>query len=291
MNLMQLKYFDAVCSFGTVSGAAEYLHIAQPSLSSAIKELEAEFGVELFRRHHKGMELTSQGIVLKKMSDELLEKALKTEKIMKDLGIERKVLRLGVPPMIGSLVLPNIYRDFYNRYEDVEIEITEGGRKDLMRNLEDDCLDMVFLSHNTAPSSNLCVMPLTCLETVCCVSEKCKLSKKEYVTPKDLENTPLVLFENSFFQTDEIKRWFEKSGVEPKVLLQTEQLSTLLSIVSNNTAVGFIFKQLTEKRRDIISLPIQTPMYVDVSLVWKKDMYMFSSMKKFKEYASREKLF
>ena len=61
MNLMQLKYFNAICTFGTVSGAAEYLHIAQPSLSNAIKELEGEFGVLLFSRRHRGMVLTPAG--------------------------------------------------------------------------------------------------------------------------------------------------------------------------------------------------------------------------------------
>ena len=66
VNLVQLKYFQAVCSYRTVSNAAEYLHISQPSLSCAIKELESEFGVLLFRRHHRGMKLTSEGEVLYK---------------------------------------------------------------------------------------------------------------------------------------------------------------------------------------------------------------------------------
>ena len=63
MNLIQLKYFHAVCQFQTVSEAAEYLYISQPSLSNAIKELENEFGVALFRRHHRGMTLTEEGRV------------------------------------------------------------------------------------------------------------------------------------------------------------------------------------------------------------------------------------
>ena len=47
MNLNQLKYFCTVCLFQTVSDAAEYLHISQPSLSGAIKDLENEFGVRI----------------------------------------------------------------------------------------------------------------------------------------------------------------------------------------------------------------------------------------------------
>ena len=61
MNLNQLKYFYAVCEHGSLSDAAEYLYISQPSLSASIKALEKEFGVTLFSRRHQGMELTKEG--------------------------------------------------------------------------------------------------------------------------------------------------------------------------------------------------------------------------------------
>ncbi|MBO7289618.1 MAG: LysR family transcriptional regulator, partial [Clostridia bacterium] len=48
MNINQLKYFNTVCEYGKVSLASQILHISQPSLSAAIKELEHEFGVNLF---------------------------------------------------------------------------------------------------------------------------------------------------------------------------------------------------------------------------------------------------
>ena len=111
MNLVQLKYFHAVCKFQTVSEPARYLSISQPSLSSAIKELENEFGVTLFRRHYRGMVLTEEGEIFYKASKDILEKCEQVENEMKDLGSKRKKLRLGIPPMIGSLTLANIYQD------------------------------------------------------------------------------------------------------------------------------------------------------------------------------------
>ena len=50
MKLYQLRYFTAVCRYGYVTKAAEELHVTQPSVSSAIKELEDEFSVNLFHR-------------------------------------------------------------------------------------------------------------------------------------------------------------------------------------------------------------------------------------------------
>ena len=113
MNLTQLKYFKAVCIYKTVSAAAEYLHISQPSLSNAIKEMEKEFGVSLFSRCHRGMVLTAEGKILFKMCDDVLERAEEMEKVMNDLGTERKRLREYIKKhvcvffLLGNIKLQN----------------------------------------------------------------------------------------------------------------------------------------------------------------------------------------
>ena len=68
MNLIQLRYFQAVCACGNLTQAAQQLHISQPSLSSAIQTLEKEFGVGLFVRQYRGVELTAEGEQLLKLS-------------------------------------------------------------------------------------------------------------------------------------------------------------------------------------------------------------------------------
>lgn len=284
MNFTQLKYFNAVCTYQTVSAAAEYLHISQPSLSAAIKELERDFGVTLFQRHHRGMMLTPEGELFYKMSKDLLNRAEQLEHIMNDLGKERKVLRLGVPPMIGSLLLPYIYREFLTMHPDISLEITEGGRDELLSRLSEDFLDMVFLPHNRPIDPNLSALKTASLEIVCCAAKNNPILINKEVSASDLANTPLVLFKNSFFQTEEIKKWFAVEGIKPNILLQTAQLSTVESIISNNTAVGFLFRPLIESNPALVAVPTRSPIYVDVSLVWKKDAYFLGCMKEFKEY-------
>lgn len=61
MTLSQLKYVVEVVSAGTISKAAENLYLAQPSLTAAIKELEAELGITIFKRTNKGVVLTADG--------------------------------------------------------------------------------------------------------------------------------------------------------------------------------------------------------------------------------------
>ncbi len=99
-----------------------------------------------------------------------------------------------------------------------------------------------------------------------------------------LENVPLVLFENSFFQTEKIKKWFDSEKIKPNIIMQSKQLSTMLSMISKNVAVGFVFKEITRTNKDFVPLPCKTPMYADMSLVWNKNSYNFNSMEKFKNY-------
>ncbi len=291
MNLNQLKYFYTVCIYGSLSDASEYLYISQPSLSAAIKALEKEFGVSLFTRRHQGMELTKEGKMLYEMCKDILVRTEQLENIMKDLGNERSRLRLGVPPMIGSLILPYIYCEFCQLYPDVTLEIVEGGRSELLDKLSENYLDMVFLLQNTPLDAKYVSTGLAHLEIVCCASKDNEIAKLAFVSPANLKEIPLVLFQNSFFQTEEIKKWFACEKIPPNIILQTNQLSTMLSMISKNVAIGFTFRELTKANQDFVAIPTENPIFVDACLVWKKDSYNFNSMEKFKKYIKKNNPF
>lgn len=291
MNFIKLKYFNAVCQFQSISVAADFLHISQPSLSSAIKELESEFGVSLFSRHYRGVSLTPEGQVLYDFSKDILHRLEQVQDIMKDLGDGRKKLRLGVPPMIGSLILPHIYGDFLLHNRDVELEITEGGRQSLVQKLSENYLDMVFLSHGGPLDSTYTTLLVTQLEIVCCAAKNHPITKYETITPSLLQNTPLVLFKDSFFQTEKIKEWFRGEQIVPNIILQTEQLSAMQSMITNNLAVGFMFRQMVDANPDLVAIPTVEPLNVNISLIWKKDAYFFQSMNVFKKYINEKNPF
>lgn len=281
MNITQLKYFRAICTYHSVSSAAEYLHISQPSLSNAIKDLENEFGVALFRRHHRGMTLTQEGEALLRMSHQIIGGMEQAEDLMRSLGKERRRLRLGVPPMIGSLILTKIYREFLPNNPELSLHITEGGHKELMQKLRDDLVDMVFISHSGHMEKFYDSVKVAQFPIVFCTTKENPLSKHSAVTPQDVAKTPLVLFDDSFFQTEKIKKWFSDSGIYPKIILQTHQLSTIQTIISGNIAAGFMFRQLIEANPKLIPIPTEYPMMADISLVWKRENHLSDSMRSF----------
>jgi len=75
MTLQQLKYILAIVACGSISEAAKRLYVSQPSLSSAVKELEEEFGIEIFVRSPKGIALTNEGIEFLAYARQVVEQA------------------------------------------------------------------------------------------------------------------------------------------------------------------------------------------------------------------------
>ena len=73
MTLIQLKYFQTICKYNNITRASAELHVSQPSLSNAVKELEREFGVSLFTRRSRGLELTPEGRYFLDEADKLLD--------------------------------------------------------------------------------------------------------------------------------------------------------------------------------------------------------------------------
>lgn len=284
MNLLQLKYFHAVVTYRTVSLAAEHLYISQPSLSNAIRALEKEFGVCLFQRRYNGMLLTPEGTKLYNATKDLLSRFDEVERMMHRIGKDAHSLRLGIPPMISSFIFSDIYKDFVLKHPTVELTITEKGRDELLDRLNDGLLDVVLLPHAKPFDSSICAKKIGTLEIVCCVRGCHPLSAAASVSAKELASYPLVLFSDTFFQTQTIREWFARAGAVPSVSVQTEQLSTAESMIESGLAVGFMFKTLVDRNDALTSITPEPRILMDVSVLRKKDVFISEGMKSFERY-------
>lgn len=277
MTLDQLRYFQAVCKYNSVSRASEHLNISQPSVSNAISKLEAEFGTMLFTRQNKRLILTKEGIMLLELANNLLLNADHALQTMKELS-DNKTLNLGVPPMLSSFILPILYRDFFKNYPDFRINIIEDDRTGLIRMLDEHKINMAFLPHDGPIDVQLNSQAMIEFDNVCCVSKYHRLSQKESLTIEDIKDVHLVLFKNSFFQTERILERFNQSGYNPNILLQTAQVTTMQNMAASGLAVGFIFKFLLESTSDLVGIPLDPPMRTQISLVWKQGEHLSNNM-------------
>lgn len=285
MTITKLEHFHAVCKFQSVTKAAKYLHISQPSVTASIRDLEAEFHVNLFRHEGKRLILTTEGEFLLEHAGQLLKEYTQLSRQMQDLGKNKNLFRLGVPPMAGTIFLPGLYKAFHNKYPEIQLSITECGSIQAMKLLEKGKLDLAMASLSTLPDVRLQTLRLGRSKVMLCVSPEHRLIHEKAIKFSMLKDEPLVLFQEDSAPEIAIERIFEREGIVPNVLLYSSQLSMIKQFILDGTAAAFLFEDLVKEDKDIISIPFEQEINFDVVLMWKKNQYLYSDVSCFLEFA------
>jgi len=201
---------------------------------------------------------------------------------MINAGHNRKTLHIGVPPMIGSLILPQVFALFSDD-ADIHLEITEAGHNKLVSELKNTALDLAFLPHDGPVAPELGSVPIRMLETVFVTSTDSPLASRSSVSFPELADNRLILFQSGFFQNTIITRTFRQLGIIPNILTESSQLSTLISVIRSGIADGFLFRNVAEAYSGIVPISLDPPLQVQISLCWNKSAYMNTDMLKFIE--------
>jgi len=128
MTLDQLEIFLAVAQHLHFTRAAEALYITQPSVSAAIQSLEKQYGVELFNRVGRRVELTQAGQLLQSEAQKVLDQVALVERGLRELNdLQRGELNLGASQTIGNYWLPSFISRFKRQYPNIRVDCTLGN--------------------------------------------------------------------------------------------------------------------------------------------------------------------
>lgn len=127
MKLTQLEYFCVAARYHNITKAAKELFVTQPSISNAIKALEEEFGVNLFFRNNNKLTLTPEGELFYKSAEGLLAHADSVEMEFHELRKKITPIRIGIPPMLGTIYLPELYLSLKGNFPEVDFRLFEFG--------------------------------------------------------------------------------------------------------------------------------------------------------------------
>ena len=276
MTLSQLLYFQTASHLGSITKAAEQLHISQPSVSIASRSLENEVGLTLLDRSGRGFALTKAGRLFLLETDRLLTHADDFEREMKELAHGSRTLQLGIPPMIGSVLLPVLLGCKDPGLP--RLQIVEHSGDHLMSELEAHKLDMAFVPHSgPVPElyESLLVMET---ESVLCIPAAHPLASYTQVSVDKVEDLPLVLqFQDGGYHSELLLERFRAAGIRPDILLRTNQLSTIQELIRRGRAAGFLFSSIAETIPGSRMVSLDPPFRVSVSIVWRKDFHVSRS--------------
>ncbi|HEY0274886.1 MAG TPA: LysR family transcriptional regulator [Paenirhodobacter sp.] len=233
ITLRQLEYFVAVGECGSIAMAAEKVSVSSPSISAAIAQLEAEFGLQLFiRRHAHGLSLTQGGVRFMAHARAVLDRARGLNDLANDIsGKVRGPLNVGCLVTFAQIVLPQLRRGFVDLWPEVEFHQFERDQQEIFEGLRDARLD-IALSYDLNIPADLDFIPLIDLPPFALLNETHDLAHLDSVSASDLGDYPMVLLDLPM-SAEYFLSFFTAMGINPIIAERTRDIAVMRSLVAN----------------------------------------------------------
>lgn len=255
MNFLTIEYFLTAAEELNFTRAASRLYISPQSLSSHIAKLEEELGVELFNRTHP-MTLTYAGEVFCRRMGEIMDIKRQTSQELRDIkDFRRGVLSVGISHTRGRVIMPAVLPDYHEKFPTIEIKLFEGNTETLDTALGNGDIDLMIgllpFSGQGVESISICPEEILLLVPDVLL-RRCFPDNYEYICSRLNEKINIRLFENCPFilmnPGNRVSRIaediFAEAGINPTILLKTENIETLLELCSRGMGITFYPKTL-----------------------------------------------
>jgi len=230
-TLRQIEYFVAVGEAGSIARAAERINVSSPSISAAITQLEAEFGLPLFvRQHAQGLSLTQAGREMLAQARVVLREAGSLTDIAGDIsGQVRGPLAVGCLVTFAQLVLPGLRRGFQQAHPEVQMRQHEMNQVELFSALRRSEIDLA-LTYDLGLPADLQFTPLLQLPPFALLSPDHPLAGRAAVSVDDLKDHPMVLLDLPL-SADYFLSFFDALGAKPIIAERTRDMAVMRSLV------------------------------------------------------------
>ena len=274
LNLTHVLYFCQIVEHKSMSQAADVLHIAQPSLSMAIKKLEENLGFSLFERKNRQLYLTPQGKAFYEEAKLLVEHSRALEERIDDIKANKHRIRLGISPMISSSIIPLIFDLFAKDHPHIEFEIVETGVLQLQSLLQKQKLDVAFLNQNTSQPIDIQFHQLFQSQYHLYVGENDPLRQvyedkgQQPLTIQDYYQSPMVFYRHTSYIQTQLTKAFEEHHYLPRILMRTTQIQTVKQLVKNSVACAFLIDISVLPQDCLYQIETEHSFTVDVGIAY-----------------------
>ena len=233
MDIAQLKTLIHVAELGSVSRAAERLHIAQPALSRQIRLLERELGVLLFERHGRGMVITDIGRDILEHAARILSEM---EAIRALAGSDTRALRgmitLGTTPTVAEIATVPLVRMVTEAQPQLAIRVTSAFSGHLLDWLQRGELDLA-VSYDPKPLKSLRIVPVMVEELLFVTAAKTPRSLPASMSFRDLAETRLVLPSPRHGLRTIVEDCAAKAGITLRASVEADAFGAMIDLVRN----------------------------------------------------------
>ena len=236
----QLEYMVAVGDAGTIALASQRINVSSPSISAAISQLEEEFGIQLFVRHHaRGLSLTPGGRRLFNEARRILETAGALNDLANDISeTARGPIAIGTIVTVAPLLSAAMRRSFEQAFPDASVSLREGNQIELLRMIGRAEID-VALSYDLEIPNDVHFEPLATLPPIAILPADHPLAQREGLSRHDLREEAYILLDLPISR-DYFLSLFQREGLKPKIVERTTQMTEQCTHLFEMTGVKIL---------------------------------------------------
>ena len=277
MELRVLRYFLTIVRKGSITHAANSLHITQPTLSRQIRDLEEELGQKLFTRSNYSMILTPEGMVLKKRAEEIIALVDKAEAEFYSMGNEVSGdIYIGGGETKSMKAIADIMKKLQTSCPSINYHLYSGNSEDVTERLDKGLLDFGILIQ-PADIAKYDYINLPTKDTWGVIMRKdSPLAHKETIRKEDLLELPLICSRQAIMRkwtNNEFTAWFG-NDFEKLHIVSTFNLVYNASIMAE-AGIGYViaFDKIvtTTANSSLCFKPLEPRLESGMAIVWKKD--------------------
>ncbi len=274
MELRVLKYFLMVAREENITKAAALLHITQPTLSRQLMQLEEELGVKLFRRSKHSNILTEDGMLLKRRAQELVSLSNKTiqELSHKDTMLSGEIA-IGCGETKSMSFISDRIRDFRQLHHLVQFSIHSAIADDIKERIERGILDMGLLTEPVDIGKYEFIRMPQKEQWGILTRRDSELVGKEYVTPEDLADVPLLMVKRELVK-NELSSWFGDYYERLQIAATYNLIINAAAMVKSGIGAALCFNLGAIYDDELCFIPLEPALKTGSVLVWKKNQTM-----------------
>lgn len=232
------KVFYAVAECNSFSKAVDVLHISQPAISYAIKELEYQLNTKLFIRENRQIKLTDDGEKLMYYLRRAFNDINIAERILKENKKEYSgVVKIGIYEHISLVLLPKLFEEFISKYPDVKFEVTTSSSSELKEKLKNRELDFIIIQYPLLMEENQVFTEEKLFEL-----ENCFFATKEIhdqYKENNLKELPLILPFRGYVDIDTLDVLLATTNIKIKNNCRIYTFELTKKLVLQNLGIGW----------------------------------------------------
>ncbi|MFP7296340.1 LysR family transcriptional regulator [Neobacillus niacini] len=277
MHFEQLQYIAEIGKQGSITTAAEKLHVSPPAISKSISNLEKELGIQIFKRSKTGMVPTQQGKAVIKKAYEVLSK-------IHELREEAKLQEALAKTEIKISCLPGLTYSAFNSllklqgdFPEIIVEIQEDDLRKIIKDVKSGKCDIGIIASNQKELKDeidLLYKEMAIGSPCILVGKNSPFAFNEYVTPDDLKNECLATYKGELMKFL-LNSYFPKN----RVVISSNNVEIIRKAIIEGMGIGVAFEEIFKNDEDVLNGEIIIIPLRDSDLLIKPICYIHANDK------------